>query len=611
MIEGLEYPPENLLAARRALDGMKHVTLLDDWEWHEKSSSWILHCKLTLEESQNEFVPKSTNWHVLVDPTYPYGSIEFYPSKKGGLETTFQHQMNNASGSDDRPWRTGNICLHSDTDMPSHYILKEEPINSPKRLKWRFQRALEWLSAASSGKLVKPGDPFEIPHFPITSINNSVVLFNEGQNQFEAWQKIEDSFGLADLITPENRSSPIFVKCFRSVQGIELITPQWGSGPNSMNLSRFQGIWLRVNQPPVKPVWHAPTTWGELREICLSLGINIDSCIKPFRKFLKDSKVALLLIGFPIPSKIDNDPVQMNWQGLELPAFQRPKQGNKRKRAKKKFWERYRDTYLTDESELIWLRMENCHVSQFSSRGKYSDEIVINEVLLIGAGAIGSFLAELLVRGGFKNIIIMDNDLVQAGNLVRHTLGLDSVGLLKSSLVGEKLSLASPHVTVEFIKDNFPPRDKESKARINKCPLILDCTGDDRVIYQLHAYDWPYEKLFVSISVGYKAKRLYFFSSIDSTFPHDDFNKMISGWLESERLMYEKDGFPREGIGCWSPIFPAQVDDIWLLASIAAKHLIEILENPPEKPRLTVFEQKFEKGVFTGVAKTELSSESD
>lgn len=52
-------------------------------------------------------------------------------------------------------------------------------------------------------------------------------------------------------------------------------------------------------------------------------------------------------------------------------------------------------------------------------------------VVVVGAGAIGSFVCDLLARAGVGTVTIYDPDIVRPGNLVRHFVGADAVGLSK------------------------------------------------------------------------------------------------------------------------------------------------------------------------------------
>jgi tRNA A37 threonylcarbamoyladenosine dehydratase len=56
-------------------------------------------------------------------------------------------------------------------------------------------------------------------------------------------------------------------------------------------------------------------------------------------------------------------------------------------------------------------------------------------VLLIGAGAIGSALGELLVRGGVRDLTVIDSENATVGNLTRHTLTMDEAGNSKAMSV--------------------------------------------------------------------------------------------------------------------------------------------------------------------------------
>ena len=52
-------------------------------------------------------------------------------------------------------------------------------------------------------------------------------------------------------------------------------------------------------------------------------------------------------------------------------------------------------------------------------------------LVLVGCGGVGSVLAELLVRGGFTNLILIDNDIVDESNLGRQIFFEEDVGKFK------------------------------------------------------------------------------------------------------------------------------------------------------------------------------------
>lgn len=76
---------------------------------------------------------------------------------------------------------------------------------------------------------------------------------------------------------------------------------------------------------------------------------------------------------------------------------------------------------------------------------------------------------------------------------------------------------------------------------------------------------------------------------------------MINPWLGKELQEYDDQELPREGIGCWHPVFPARADDIWMMASTAVKHIESLLKSPIKSPDLAVFEQVYENSSFVGI----------
>jgi hypothetical protein len=44
----LRQPPESFLAARRVLDELPAVLLLQDWDWNEHVDKWVLNCQINL-----------------------------------------------------------------------------------------------------------------------------------------------------------------------------------------------------------------------------------------------------------------------------------------------------------------------------------------------------------------------------------------------------------------------------------------------------------------------------------------------------------------------------------------------------------------------------------
>lgn len=74
-------------------------------------------------------------------------------------------------------------------------------------------------------------------------------------------------------------------------------------------------------------------------------------------------------------------------------------------------------------------------------------------VVLIGAGGIGSIVAENLVAGGVSHLIALDDDEVRLHNLNRqYSYGVDDVGRPKVDVLGERLHRLAPGLAYQGVR---------------------------------------------------------------------------------------------------------------------------------------------------------------
>lgn len=580
---------------------MRAVEILGDWFWYETIGKWALPCQLYLESGPTDLVPEATRWFIVADDDYPHGAVKLYPAVNGGLEITFPHQSHNGVGNDAVPWRTGQICHSRDPRVLGRFSHGSEPSGADTRLRWQTRRALAWLAAAANGELVQPEDPFELPHLP--GLDNSLtVAFAEDGGTLVRWHEFADRYGRVDFANVE---SVYFSKTFFRQNGGLLLAGGWGRGPGSSgNVSH--GVWMRLDSVPRLPVWQCPATFGELRRAAAAQGLDYDDLLRPALGGMRDGKRHIAMIGFPIPVLHSGSPDCMHWQSLLLPVLSRGTQSRRGYRPNEQgYWLRDRFELLTDDAKIQWLSSENWDAEQLATRGQLPASIQERNVLLIGAGALGASLAELLVRGGAHRLQVVDGDTLEGGNLARHTLSVEDVNVGKASALAKKLNLASPHANVQAINRPFPPLGDVEQAQCRACDLIIDCTADDDVLLELGRFPWGGECTFISLSFGFGARRLFCFAARGRTFPTDLFRTTIQPWLETERDSYVDEQLPWEGIGCWHPVFPARADDVWLLAAAAAKFVASVGADPPDTPILRVLEQVDEDGGFAGLRRVD------
>lgn len=108
-------------------------------------------------------------------------------------------------------------------------------------------------------------------------------------------------------------------------------------------------------------------------------------------------------------------------------------------------------------------------------------------VLLIGAGTIGGFLAQLLVQSGagsqkHKPLTIVDNDVFAVPNVGRHLLGMPYVGMNKATACQEYLLDQHPEAFIRAISEPI----LDGLWALKRCDLVIDATGEESLSYALN-----------------------------------------------------------------------------------------------------------------------------
>ena len=105
-------------------------------------------------------------------------------------------------------------------------------------------------------------------------------------------------------------------------------------------------------------------------------------------------------------------------------------------------------------------------------------------VLLVGCGALGSVLAEQLVRAGVGHLRIVDRDVVELTNLQRQVLFDEAdarEGKPKAVAAAERLGRINSQVRVEGVIADFGPQNAEDLRMLESGPAALLLDGTDNV----------------------------------------------------------------------------------------------------------------------------------
>lgn len=589
---------DKLNQARRALDSLSQVEIIDEWKFDNELNIWYLHLNIAIEYKTTYF-PRISQWYIVVDSNYPKGKIKVYPDVKNSITVTLYHQANNSRIERNGLWRKGALCLEVNTIS----TFQSEPYSVDERLLYHVKRAINWLQLAAKGQLVADNEPFELPEFTLSNVLEMQFAFSEDIVTFMQWESTDCRYGIAELDVYKSKPFVYYVKQFKSLNGnIEHYT-QWGKHLSKTNISHpINAPWILLKQPPVINEWQAPETLGDLIDACNIQRIDVMNVLKNVVSKIRDGKRHLLLLGFPVPKTFGGEPEIVFWKALYLPVVSYGKKTAKGFRTNQQgWWLRDKSEILTRKTKLDWVISENWNQQEISQRGKMNDFILRKKMLLIGAGCVGASVAEILVRSGVYNLTIVDSDIFEVGNLSRHVLNVSNIGEIKEISLCNHLNSLNPHANVEVINDALTI-DEELKTNIDldKYGIIIDCTGENSVLDIIQNCDFKKKHIFASISVGLGAKRLYITLMNNNTFNFYSFCDLITPYLRAEKTLYNDYNLPRNGIECWHPTFPGRNDDVWLAASTATKAIENYIITKSEKTISLVYEQKENNGIFEG-----------
>lgn len=624
----LKKVSDDLKEGINSIKDIERVKIVQYWQWDPDSTNWVMKICISTNTNNKGKIPDDSIWCIAVEEDYPEGLLKVYPDADSDFKLTLTHQSNN--GEKNNLWRNGALCIESPLKCLGKYDFYSEPKIAVKRLLWNVRRTIDWIHAANDDRLVENGDPFELPEFKINY--PSYCVFSENEKSFDEWKKSGKKFGIAKLDKYNSKPSVYYIKEFYDENNNLIKTISWGNylsqkskeyNPKKKSKKLFTALWFLLDEIPVINEWQAPNFYAELFNTCNRQNIDLREFIRKFARNIRDENLHVLLLGFPIARRIGDEDSVIQWQGIKLPILSSKKEKIKRTHTSagrkksenasrlikgirsnnaKALWDLDRAKF-NSKQEIEWLKSQNWNMQEINNRGQLSEDMTHLKTLIIGAGTIGTSIAELFARSGLTNISIMDYERLEIGNLSRHPLGLMQIGKYKSKEMESFLNYANPHVKAESINEEFKYSDKIIE-KINDYDSIIDCTGEDSVLKNLEKFKFKSDKIFASVSIGFGAKRLYLSLQKSKKFNLFNFRKKIAPWIKKEKEAISGFELPRDGIGCWSSIFPARYDDILLASSTAVKVIEDFIEKK-EKEFNGVYEQDTQNRTFIGYIKVE------
>lgn len=570
--------PHVLLSVVDAINSDARTYTESSWELHPEGE-WSLRFSARLSVPATDFVPNESIWHLVVWATPNGEKVHFYPDATHGITATFPHQDFNGEAYPPRHWRLGKPCLENPISVFNRTNWSNEPRHLAERLPWLLQRLLSWIDAAASDSLSVEGDPLELPALPDQHLF-PLLGFREVSGGVSQWMHHQGSWGYASTSPLRGSSSARVITAFQLPDGEIIRTSEWS--PSMLGKGRTcDAVWLVLPEIPVIRPWQVPTSWLELNERLAANHINLKKLLiemgRAVRRSLRRAPPSVLLLGFPIAEQVGLVPSRVHWLAIKSPSLASKTSRRKGFRSCERNHRNWDAEIATSKDPLKWQRTTNWASDQLRTRGAAEDEMCARRILLIGAGSLGSSVAENLLRMGVCELGILDYDWVMMGNLSRHTLSMQAVGHKKAKALTAHLNECMPDAKVRAFDTVFPPHNEQLKQAVRSYDVVVDCTGDDEVLDAMASFDWKTEKLFVSLAMTWRAEGLFAYAASESSFPAIDAKSQFSA---SPTPPLNKLNAQIEGIGCWHAVFPATADDVQLWGAIGSKFIRRAVLNP-------------------------------
>lgn len=543
--------------------------------WIDRSNGvWSFEFRTRLSGLATDHMPEWSNWHLVISVSGITTHIRIYPDEKLGIKAQFPHQALNLAPDDNKIWRTGSPCLERPISTFKREGWTGEPTELDARIDWHLGRLLAWIDAAAEGRLLATGDPLELPVLPLT-IPRVTLGFWEDSDDLAWWANIQQPWGFATIAGIPGSIGTNIIVDFMNPQQVSIKSPSWGRGV-PRHPGRIDAVWIIMPALTVGAPWSLPSTWKDFVDYCSEVSIDIPAILADAGaklRHIERPKIALpqtLLIGFPMTEIEGSSPERIHWLAFgNMKTARRTdvRHGFSDRANARRKWDM---ALATETRPIAYIATNNWAPDQLRRRGEADVSVRNKSVLILGGGALGSAVAENLVRMGVTRIGIVDADRLTIGNLSRHKLTMCNLGWTKAKALAAELNETMPDANVDGFEFTFPPSKNEDRQKLEGWEVIVDCTAEDAVLHAMADYTWDGIKVFVSLSMTWRASGLFAYADEQASFPAVD---AIERFLASSKKPDDDNIALMEGIGCWHPVFPASADDVQLWAAIGTKFI--------------------------------------
>lgn len=143
---------------------------------------------------------------------------------------------------------------------------------------------------------------------------------------------------------------------------------------------------------------------------------------------------------------------------------------------------------LTLSSQAVPCHVRRCDSEYLINRGGAITVFGGKKILVIGCGSIGGYLIEQLVKIGFNDITVIDDDLLTEDNIYRHLLGFEYISEFKSKAISDYIEKNIPKVKIRCMYERIEALVLDESIVLRDFDLIVSTVGNHNVNRWINNY---------------------------------------------------------------------------------------------------------------------------
>lgn len=151
-----------------------------------------------------------------------------------------------------------------------------------------------------------------------------------------------------------------------------------------------------------------------------------------------------------------------------------------------------RSYLLIEDSDRVWQTSVILPPAASQRLDEHHAILSTRKVAVVGCGSLGSKIAVMLARSGVGRFLLVDDDMLFPGNLVRHELDWREVATHKVDSLARRIQLVNPLAVCEKRHHRLGGQESSGSLEsliesLSGCDLLIDATADPAVFNYLCA----------------------------------------------------------------------------------------------------------------------------